>query len=75
MIKSSSRKPGESCSLQTALQQPVVAASDSDSELDELLIDTPEPSTPPVQSPTPGPPFTPGAAMIRYPDKIDEASK
>ena len=40
------------------------AASDSDSELEELLRDTPEPSTHPVQSPTPGPPLTPGAARI-----------
>ena len=63
-ITSSSRNPGESCSLQTAPQQPVVAASDSDSELEELLRDTPEPSTVPVQSPTPGPPLTPGAARI-----------
>ena len=63
-ITSSSRNPGESCSLQTAPQQPVVAASNSDSELEELLRDTPEPSTVPVQSPTPGPPLTPGAARI-----------
>ena len=55
---------GESCSFQTAPQQPVTAASDSDSELEELQRDTPEPSTPPVQSPTPGPPLTPGAARI-----------
>ena len=41
---------GESCSLQTAPQQPVTAASDSDSELEELLRDTLEPGTPPVQS-------------------------
>ena len=47
-ITSSSMKPGESCSLHTAPQQPVAAASDSDSELEELLRDTPEPSTPPV---------------------------
>ena len=57
-------KPGESCSLQTASRQSVTAASDLDSELEELLRDTPEPSTPTVQSPTPGPPLTPGAARI-----------
>ena len=33
-------------------------------ELEELLRDTPEPSTPPVQSPTPGPHLTPGEARI-----------
>ena len=55
---------GESCSLQTAPQQPVTAASDSDSELEELLRDTLEPGTPPVQSLVPGPLFTRGAARI-----------
>ena len=55
---------GESCSLQTAPQQPVTAASDSDFELEELLRDTLEPGTPPVQSPVPGPSSTPGAARI-----------
>ena len=54
-ITSSSKKPGESCSLQTAPQLPVTAASDLDSELEELLRDTHETSTPPVQSPTPEP--------------------
>ena len=39
-------------------------ALDSDSELEELLRDIPEPGTPPVQSPTPEYPFTPGAARI-----------
>ena len=63
-ITSSSMKPGESCSLQTAPQQPVAAASKSDLKLEELLRDTPEPSTPPVQSPAPGPLLTPGAAKI-----------
>ena len=63
-ITSSSMKPGESCSLHTAPQQPVAAASESYSELEELLRDTPEPSTPPVQSPTPEYPLTPGAARI-----------
>ena len=63
-IKGSSMKPGESCSLQTAPQQPVVEASDSDLELEELLRDTTEPSTPPDQSPTPESPLTPGAARI-----------
>ena len=33
-------RPGENGSLQTALQQPVVEASYSDSELEELLRDT-----------------------------------
>ena len=33
-------------------------------KLEELLRDTPEPSTPPVQSPAPGPLLTPGAAKI-----------
>ena len=55
---------GESCSLQTAPQQPVTAASDSESELKELLRDTPEPGTPPVQSLVPGPSSTLGAARI-----------
>ena len=63
-ITSSSKKTGESCSRQAAIQPPITAASESDSELEELLRDTPEPSTPPVQSPTPGPPLTPGAARI-----------
>ena len=63
-ITSSSVKPEESCSRQAALQSPITAASESDSELEELLRDTPEPSTPPVQSPTPGPSLTPGAARI-----------
>ena len=44
-ILGSSIKPGESCYLQTAPQQPVVEASDSDLELEELLRDTTEPST------------------------------
>ena len=52
-ITSSSKRPGESCSLQTAPQLPVTAASDS--ELEKLLRDTHETSTPPVQSPTPEP--------------------
>ena len=47
-ITSSSMKPGESCSRQTALQPPIAAASHSDSEIEERLRDTPEPSTPPV---------------------------
>ena len=63
-ITSSSMKPGESCSLQTAPQQPATAAWDSDSELEKLLRDTPEPNTPPLQSPPPGPQLTPGAARI-----------
>ena len=63
-ITSSSVKPEESCSRQAALQSPITAASESDSELEELLRDTPEPSTLPVQSPTPGPSLTPGAARI-----------
>ena len=58
-ITSSSMKPGESCSRQAALQPPIVAASDLDSKLEELLRDTPEPSTPPVQSPPPLPPEPP----------------
>ena len=63
-ITSSSMKPGESCFLQTAPQQPATAAWDSDSELEKLLRDTPEPNTPPLQSPPPGPQLTPGAARI-----------
>ena len=59
-----SRNLGESCSLQTTPQQPVSAASESDLELEELLRDTPEPGTPPVQYPAPGPLLTPGAAKI-----------
>ena len=47
-IISSNMKPGGSCFLETALQQPVVAATDTDSELEELLRDTPESSTLPV---------------------------
>ena len=61
---SSSRNLGESCSLQTASQQPVAAASESYSELGEILSDTPEPSTLSVQSPASGPLLTPGAAKI-----------
>ena len=53
-ITSSSMKTGESCSRQADIQPPITAASESDSELEELLRDTPEPSTPPVQSSTPG---------------------
>ena len=60
-ITSSSMKTGESCSRQAAIQPPITTASESDSE---LLRDTPEPSTPPVQSPTPGPHLTPGEARI-----------
>ena len=56
--------PGENCSLQTALQQSVVETSDSDSQLERLLRDTPEPGTTPVQSPTPEYPLTPRAARI-----------
>ena len=52
-ITSSSVKPEESCSRQAALQPPIAAASDSDLELEKLLRDTPELSTPPVQSPPP----------------------
>ena len=63
-IISSSMKPGQSCLLQTAPKQPVVEASHSDLELEELLRDTTEPSTPPDQSPTPESPLTPGAARI-----------
>ena len=63
-ITSSSVRQGESCSRQTAPQQPIPTASDSDSELEELLRDTPEPGTPPVQYPGPGPSFSPGAARI-----------
>jgi len=35
-IKRSDIRPGRSCSLQTALHQPVVEAADSDSEFEEL---------------------------------------
>ena len=52
-------EPGETCSLLTAPWLPVTAASDSVLELKELQRDTP-----PVQSPTPGPLLTPGAARI-----------
>ena len=73
-ITSSSMKPGESCSRQTALQPPIIAALDSDVELEELLKDTLEPSTPPIQSPPPpppGPPLTPGAARITEEAVVD----
>ena len=63
-ITSSSMKTGESCSRQAAIQPPITAASESDTELEELLRHTPEPSTPPVQSPTPEPPLTPGVARV-----------
>ena len=42
----------------------VVGTSDSDSELEELLRDTLEPGTSPVQSLTSDYPLTPGAARI-----------
>ena len=72
-ITSSSMKPGESCSRQTALQPTIVAASDSDAELEELIKDTPELSTPSVQSPSPpGPPLTPGAARTTEEAVVDE---
>ena len=74
-ITSSSMKPGESCSLQTAPQPPIVAASDYDSELEECLRDTLELSTPSVQSlppSPPGPPLTPGAARITEEGVVDE---
>ena len=63
-ITSYSMEPGGTCSLQTAPQLPVTAALDSDLELEEVQRDTPEPITPPVQSSTPGPLLTPGAARI-----------
>ena len=59
--KASSRNLEESCSLQTAPQQPVAVASESYSE---FLWDTSEPSTPLVQYPASGPLLTPGAAKI-----------
>ena len=74
-ITSSSMKPGESCSRQTALQPPIAAASDSDSEIEERLRDTPELSTPPVQSPPPPHPglmLTPGAARTTEEAVVDE---
>ena len=74
-ITSSSMKPGESCSRQTALQPTIVAASDSDAELEVLIKDTPELSTPSVQSPPPpppGPPLTPGAARTTEEAVVDE---
>ena len=49
-IKGSGIRLGRSCTLQTALHQQVVEAADSDSKLEELLRDTPEPGTPPVTS-------------------------
>ena len=63
-ITSSNMNQGESCSFQTARQQPVTTASGSHFDIEELLRDTPEPGTPPVQSPVPGPSSTPGAAKI-----------
>ena len=57
--KASSRNLEESCSLQTAPQQPVAVASESYSE---FLWDTSEPSTPLVQYPASGPLLTPGAS-------------
>ena len=60
---------------QTALQPTIVAASDSDAELEVLIKDTPELSTPSVQSPPPpppGPPLTPGAARTTEEAVVDE---
>ena len=54
-------RPRESCSLQTAPQPAAVETSDLDEGL-ELHRDTTERDTPPVQSPTPEYPLTPGAA-------------
>ena len=65
-ITSSIMKPGESCSLKITPQQPVVEASDSDSELEELLRNIPEPGTPLVQSPAPEPLLTPEAARREH---------
>ena len=48
LITGSNVRPGENCSLHTAPQEPVVETSDSDSELEELLRDTPEPGTPSI---------------------------
>ena len=62
--KESGIRPGSSWSLQTALRQPVAEAADSDSELEELLRDAPEPGTPPVRSPTQESPLIPEAARI-----------
>ena len=62
-IKGSSIRDGGSCTLQTASHHLVVEAF-SDLELEELLRDTPEPGTPPVTSPGPESPSTPGAARI-----------
>ena len=42
--------------------------------MEELLRDTPEPGTPPVCSPTPESPLTPGAATIN-PEAVDEPSE
>ena len=64
-IKGFSVKPRRSCSLQTALHQSVVETADSDSELGGLLRESPEPCTPPIRSPTPESPLTPGAARIQ----------
>ena len=50
--------------MKTAPQQSVVETSDLDTELEELLRETLVPGTPPVQSPSPGYPLTPGAARI-----------
>lgn len=50
--------------MQTAFHHSVVKAADSDSKLEELLRDTPEPGTPLVPPPDLESPLTPGAARI-----------
>ena len=54
--------PGEADPHRAALSRPWIP--DSDLEIEDLLRDTPEPCTPPVLSPAPEKPFTPGAARI-----------
>ena len=73
-IKGFGFRPGRSCSLQTALHQPVVEAADSDLELEELLRDTLEPGTPQFCSPTLESPLTSGAARIN-PEAAKESAE
>ena len=62
-IKGLSTRDGGSCFLQVAPHHPVMEVY-SDLELEELLRDAPEPGTPPVPSPDPETPLTPGASGI-----------
>ena len=62
-LEGSSIRDGRSYTLQATPHHPVVEAY-SDSELEELLRDTPEPGTTPAPTPAPEFSLTPGAARI-----------